>query len=183
MVASNIDTKGGRCLTTSVGYYDSGRPLTVSVKMRKTICSFLKCEAAFLNFDIVNVMEQPNTYDCGFSKCHRAGIYECDPALCRWDCSNMRQHLLHGLEKGRMERFPTLGMRRVPFGSRIRKSISEEVLCNCRMPNEKLRAMIQCDWCGKYYHMDCMELDDQRSYHDVDWKCHVCLNMLDKLGN
>ena len=26
---------------------------------------FLKCEAAFLNFDIVNVMEQPNTYDCG----------------------------------------------------------------------------------------------------------------------
>ena len=57
VVASNIDTKGGRCLTTSVGYYDSGRPLTVSVKMRKTICSFLKCEAAFLNFDIVNVME------------------------------------------------------------------------------------------------------------------------------
>ena len=51
------------------------------------------------------------------------------------------------------------------------------------MPNAKSRAMIQCEDCRNFYHMDCMNLDEQKSYDDVDWKCNVCINLLDKLGN
>ena len=56
-----------------------------------------------------------------------------------------------------------------------------EVFCICRMPNNKLRAMIRCDNCAKYYHMDCMDLKEDQSYDDVEWKCHECHVMLDKL--
>ena len=46
---------------------------------------------------------------------------------------------------------------------------------------DALRAMIRCDNCAKYYHMDCMDLKEDQSYDDVEWKCHECHVMLDKL--
>ena len=50
------------------------------------------------------------------------------------------------------------------------------------MPNDKLRAMIRCDNCAKY-DMDCMDLKEDQSYDDVEWKCHECVTMLEKLKN
>ena len=125
-------------------------------------------------------MKQPNPYDCGVFAIANATelAHNCDPALCRWDCNNLREHLLLCFENGRMERFPTLGTRRVRLGSQICKSITEAVLCICRMPNNKSRAMIQCDNCRVYYHMDCMDLDDHKSCEG-----QACMNMLDKMNN
>ena len=67
VVASNADPKRiGGYHTKAVGYCDSSHPLNVSVKMREIIiCLFFKCEASSIHFDIVNVMEQTNTHDCG----------------------------------------------------------------------------------------------------------------------
>ena len=59
VVVSNVDHTGGRCTTASIGYYDSGQPITVSVKVKGTICSFFEREAAIMHFDIINVIKQP----------------------------------------------------------------------------------------------------------------------------
>ena len=53
----------------SIGYYDSAHSFTVGVSLRETVCSFYKSGAAFLHFDIMNVMEQPNMGFC-VGKCH-----------------------------------------------------------------------------------------------------------------
>ena len=108
-----------------MGYYDSAHPLTVGVSLWETVCSFYKSDAAFLHFDIVNVMEQPNAHDCGIFALANATelAHNCNPALCHWDVKSMRNHLLLCLERGKIERFPTCRERRVPFGSRVRKSV------------------------------------------------------------
>ena len=63
----------------------------------------------------------------------------------------MRAHLKLCLEEGTIKHFPILGKRRVPFGSRICKTIVYCVL-SCRMPNVKQKAMIACDYCHTWYH-------------------------------
>ena len=47
----------------------------------------------------------------------------------------MRNHLLLCFEKGKIELFPTRGKRRVPFGSRVRKSVKVDVYAGCLMTN------------------------------------------------
>jgi len=63
-VCSNIDTKDGGC-HDSIGYYDSGWPTFLSSKVKETICSFYKCKANTLRFDIMNIEGQSNAQDCG----------------------------------------------------------------------------------------------------------------------
>ena len=60
-------------------------------------------------------MRQPNSNDCGVFAAAIATelTHYSDPALCRWDTSKMRQHLLLCLEAGKMTRFPTLGKRQI----------------------------------------------------------------------
>ena len=125
-------------------------------------------------------MHQPNSYDCGvFAIANAAELaFKCDPALYFYDCGSMRKHLLTCFERGKIERFPTTGKRRIPFDSRIWKSIREAVYCICRMPNNKHRAMIMCDKCRIYFHMDCMKLDQQKSYSNKEWSCHSCSSLL-----
>ena len=122
-VCSNIDTKDGGC-RDSISYYDSARPTCLSTKVKETICSFYKCKANTLHFDIVNIEGQMNSYDCGVYAVAIATelAFKNDPTLCRWDCPKMRPHLLQCLENGKMSRFPTIGKRRIAFGSRVRKS-------------------------------------------------------------
>ena len=183
VVVSNVDPKEGGCFTNSVAYYDSGWLLNIGARIRNTLCSFFKCDAATLRFDIVDVMTQPNASDCGvFALANATELaYGSDPALCRWDSKNMRQHLLQCFQNGQIDRFPVSGKRRIPLGSRIRKSYAEKLYCICRMPNSRSRAMIQCDRCKNYFHMDCMKLDDHKSYENEEWSCHQCLDMLDKM--
>ena len=132
-VASNVKTMEKSYHSNAVTYYDSLRPLNVSQHLRKNVCSFLKCSSSVLHFDVADVMRQPNTNDCGLFAAAIATelAHYSDPALCRWDTSKMRQHLLLCLETGKMTRFPTLGKRRIGFGARIRRSIVEKLFCKC----------------------------------------------------
>ena len=102
-VVSNV------CRRKSVGYYDSAHPFTVGVNLREAVCSFYKSDAAFVHFDIVNVMEQPNPHDCGVLALANATelAHNCDPALCHWDVKCMREHLLLCL--GRLNGFLLVG--------------------------------------------------------------------------
>ena len=105
-VVSNICREGH---LESIGYYDSAHPFTIGVNLWENVCSFYKNDAAFVHFDIVNVMEQPNAHDCGvFALANATELaHNCDPALCHSDVKSMREHLLHCLEQGKIERFPS----------------------------------------------------------------------------
>ena len=182
-VASNLNVAERAPYSNAVTYYDSLRPLTVTTKLLRTICSFYKCKSSVLYFDVAEVMRQPNTRDCGVFAAAIAtelAHYQ-DPTLCKWDTSQMREHLLHCFESGKMTRFPMQTKRRLGFASRIRKSIGEKLFCSCRMPNDKTRLMIQCDQCKEWYHKDCVALDIMKSYQDESWICQQCLSLLVQL--
>ena len=116
----------------------------------------------FLHFDLINVETQTNSHDCGVFAVAMATELALggDPASVRWDTKKMRQHLKSCLEEGTMRHFPMLGRRRVALGARVRQTVLERVFCiaSCRMPNDKNRAMISCDCCKAWFHIDCMEL-------------------------
>jgi len=107
-VVSNVDVREGGCHRDAVGYYDSMRTLSIGLSTRKVVCSFFKCKFSTLNFDLVDVMHQPNADDCGIFALAMATelAYDGDPAVCKWDVETMRQHLLKCLEVGKIERFP-----------------------------------------------------------------------------
>ena len=150
---------------------------------KKPVCSFFKSDCSVLHFDVADIMRQPNSNDCGVFAAAVATelAHYCDPTLCKWDTSQLRQHLLLCLEAGKMTRFPTVGKRRIAFGSRIRKSIPEKLYCMCRMPNDTARPMIACDQCKQWYHKDCVALDINKSYEDETWTCKPCSDLLHHL--
>ena len=164
VTVSNVALRGNPdYMKDSVDIYDSGLSTHVSLETRKLICSFFKCEQDVMNFDLINSQKQENCNDCGLFAIASATelVFGVDPAICSWDCTRMRPHLLSCLEKGIMSRFPSI-RKRVSLGTRIRKPTKpsmEKIYCICRMPNEKGRSMIECEGCLKWFHHDCMSLD------------------------
>ena len=172
------NTDPGNCHSNkAVSVYDSGSPVRVNRETRVMACSIMKPKADKLHFDLVNIMLQPNGSDCGvFAIACATGLaHGSDPAMCSWETGEMRSHLLHCLENSMLTEFP-YKQRRVPLGSRIKKSISEEIYCTCRTINDVKRPMIQCDNCRRYYHMDCEGLNStaSESYSSLKWFCSVC---------
>lgn len=186
-VASNINVQSaGGWHNDAVGIYDSGRPSNVTNTVKKMICSFFKCSSDALRFDLINVETQTNSHDCGVFAVAMATELALggDPASCRWDTKKMRQHLKACLEKGTMVHFPTIGRRRIALGSRVRRTVLERVFCiaSCRMPNEKNRAMISCDRCKAWFHIDYVNLDKDDSF-SFSWNCSNCKTFFEKLNN
>ena len=60
-------------------------------------------------------------------------MWKRNPAKCVWDLVKARHHLIQCPEEGRIDRFPTIKERRVPFGGAIKTSEEETVYCTCRM--------------------------------------------------
>ena len=83
-----------------------------------------------------------------------------DPLRCHWDHERMRFHLQQCLESGEMCRFPCSDVRHIRLGTRVIKSIPEDIFCICRLPNEKNKSMIECESCRKWFHHQCMGLDE-----------------------
>lgn len=79
------------------------------------------------------------------------------------------------LVDGKMSRFPTLGKRRIAFGSRVHKSYLEKIYCSC-----KNRAMIACNKCTNWFHKDCMGLES-KLYKDEEWVCQEGKSLLEFL--
>ena len=156
--------------------YDRGAPCGFSKTLKTEVCSFYKPKGDHLRFDVMNAQVQPNGYDCAVYALAAATelAYGCDPLICRWDCDQMREHLVACLEQGKLLRFPSLGKRRIALGSRVRKSTQEQIFCICKTLNDKKRPMIACDLCTKWFHKDCMSLDITKSYKDCMWMCSTC---------
>ena len=132
----------------------------------------------------MNIQMQPNSNDCGIFAlaCATELVHGFDPILCNWDVPKMRQHLLTSLENGFITRFPCTKERHVPFGSRVKKFTKEVLYCTCRMPNDKIKAMICCDQCRKWYHKECEGLSTSKSYKKVKWLCGECQLFLQSMA-
>ena len=180
LTTSNVNVHGGACYKDIIGVYDSGRPKAVSAEITNSVCSFFKCTSDVIRFDIMNVIPQPNVNDCGVHAIAHATelAHGADPVTCNWDMGQMRKHLLSCLESGVMTRFPKGGQRRVRFGTRVRKSFPFDLFCICRAVNDDSKSMIECVRCLKWYHKECMALDDEKSYSSVKWMCTECNSIL-----
>jgi hypothetical protein len=179
LTTSNVNVHGGASYIDTVCIYDSGRPTTVSTDVTRSVCSFYKCLGERVRFDIMNVSPQTNAHDCGVYAIAYATelAYGADPITCNWDVGQMRGHLLQCLESGLLTRFPRLpSQRRIRLGTRVRKSSTFQLYCTCRTINDDSKSMIECVRCRKWYHKQCMSLDDGQSYCDVQWKCIDCNN-------
>ena len=104
---------------------------TVSLVLKRLVCSFVKPKPEVYVFDVMNIHSQPNSSDCELFAvaCATELVEGHDPVLCHWDCDQMRPHLLRCLEAGRIQRFPTIKQRRVPLGSRVVRSVKETLYC------------------------------------------------------
>ena len=81
------------------------------------ICSILRPQPDIINFDVVDVQNQPNGSDCGLFAIAFATelVHDHDPAGSFFDTLSLRQHLLEGLERGYLDRFPVKRKRRIPL--------------------------------------------------------------------
>ena len=81
---------------------------SISDSIVNTVCRFFKWRATdHLNFDMVNLQRQTNSYDCGvFCVAFATELaYGGDPAKCSWYLSRMRSHLIQGLENRKASTF------------------------------------------------------------------------------
>ena len=162
------------CEPGIVKIYDS-KYNYMTLDTKKQICSFLKPKQQVLHFHFVSMQAQPDSSSCGlFAVAVATALtYGTVPSLCKWDVNSMRNHLKCSLEKGILEEFPTVGVRRVCPGSIVTKVIKEEIYCVCRMPNDPRQGMIRCSQCQFWYHLSCCEVK-QIPAKGSRWKCTKC---------
>ena len=143
---SNIDLNRGKGVSDRVFIYDSLQLKNIALETKQQICALMPPSTKYIRLDVMNTMRQPNTYDCGLFAI--ANITEMalghNPGKCVWDVDNMRLHLISCFNKQKLDRFPVLKERRIPFGGAVTFSVEEEIHCICRMPYNKIVDMIQC---------------------------------------
>ena len=178
---SNIDVGQNAARSDVIYAYDSLLQPGMSLNTKKMICSLARPVCNTVTLDIINVMSQPNTWDCGVFALANATelLYGYDPARCHWEVGGMRKHLLECLKRGHMLRFPTLKQRRLPLGSRVKFSFKESIYCVCRMPNDKKIPMVQCSSCTNWYHGQCLNINvEDVEDSERKWICDECKEML-----
>ena len=159
LTTTNIDTniKYASSGANTVRIYDSGMSLNIPLSTQLDICQFWKPSADRVCFDIMNVEKQPNSFDCGIYALAFATelVFGQDPALCEFKAEEMRSHLIQCFEKQKIECFPRRGTRTIRLGKRVRKSVSVDIFCSCRLPNNPSLPMVLCNRCRRWFHMDC----------------------------
>ena len=180
VTVSNLNPKDGSCSFNSASIYDSIRPMSITLNLKKQICSFTRPTSEAFVFELMNIQTQTNSSDCGvFALAAAVELVEGhNPVVCYWDCTRMRSHLLQCLMEGRMIRFPLIKQRHIRFGQSIRKSEVEKIYCLCRMPNDKALQMVECTRCLKWYHNNCVELKSEENLKDMKWICPACIKLL-----
>ena len=172
---------GGLVIRDNVYVFDSLMPNKVDMNMIKQVCSLLKSPSRSLFFNIVDVMRQQNSYDCGLHAVAAATdiVFAKDPVKSRWDFPRMRPHLLQCLEEGKISPFPVIAERPIRFGRRIKLGREIDVYCCCRMPynSKESDGMIQCQMCLVWYHGHCVPINVEEYKHS-NWHCTKCNELM-----
>ncbi len=178
IATTNFDTSADKVFDDRILIYDSGHANKITSEIQQQVCSFTRPSAKIFKFDVMDTMTQPNLSDCGvFAIANATEIaFRFNPVKCVWDLRNARRHLIRCLEGGKMERFPIVKQRRVPFGRAIKTYKEEEIHCVCRMPFKKnVASMIQCSFCRVWFHSVCVDIVNVNDYSgDTKWFCSKC---------
>ncbi len=156
--------------------FDSMIPTKIELDVKKQICSFVRPLANVFRFDVMNILPQSNGNDCGFYAIVNAVeiLYNNSPVSCAFDTSAMRKHLLQCLNDGKMEPFPKVGKRQMRFGSGVKHSEEEGILCICRMPRDDTSDVyfIMCSVCRVLFHKSCVNSSVNNFCNS--WICSKC---------
>ena len=135
--------------------YDS-KYSAVSNTTKQRIAQLLKTSKTSYTIQIANVTKQSGCNDCGvFAAAYCTALaHRQDPSTLIFNQGAMRQHLLQCLEEKKMVPFPTVRMRRAG----IPETITVEVFCSCRCPDDG-STIVCCDGnSGEWYHVKCTKL-------------------------
>ena len=146
---------------------------TLSSFCKDQICALLFANDKVINVEFIDVDKQENTYDCGLyaiayatSVCHGD-----DVSQMKYNCAEMRPHLMHCLETGIITRFPST--HRINGLTMAEEGIP--VYCYCRTTQEE--NMIQCRNCKEWFHLKCDRSISRKNWKkpNYSWLCRNCL--------
>ena len=163
------------CPSGCIDVYDSMYNF-IKLDTMLQISSFVRSNDKFLQFRLVNVKRQPDSYSCGqFAIATAVELANGnEPALCNWTVHQMRTHIIQCFQDQRMTPFPRESRaRRLTSKNRFLKTEKEEVHCYCRMINDPNREMVQCEKCNRWYHCDCARFNKD-SAKELFY-CKTCL--------
>ena len=109
--------------------YDSLVRISSSIQ----VCCLMKSPAKKISFNVVDVMRQRNSYDCGLHVVAAATdiVSRKDPAKFQWDLQKLRPHLIHYLKQHKMAPFPVMAERQIRFACRVKSYSDVEIHCSC----------------------------------------------------
>ncbi len=177
ILVSNIDVNSGRSSSSRVMIYDSLLSEDIDSNTMQQVCSFLRPTSKDIRVDIMNIMKQTNKFDCGlFCIANMTELaYGYNPVKVIWNVKKMRSHLSTCLKNGKLQRFPILKERRIPFGKAITFTTKIDIFCDCRMPyNSDIDDMIECVACSGWFHNVCVNIANVSEYRSKKWLCKKC---------
>ena len=154
--------------------YDSASPknLTSSMKVQLSECYKSLAMDKKLAVELPPAQIQQGGVDCGLLAlalaCDLASGN--DPSEIAYCQSGMRQHLIRCLENEHFEPFPRQDRLQKTPSKNQRVNCDIDLFCSCSMP-ECYDNMIECDLCLEWYHMGCVELNEEP---EGEWFCKVC---------
>ncbi len=81
------------------------------------------------------------------------------------------------MKNGKLQRFPILKERRIPFGKAVTFTTKIDIFCDCCMPyNSDIDDMIECVACSGWFHNVCVNIANVSEYQNKKWfskKCKV----------
>ena len=110
------------------------------------------------------VMQQTNGNDCGLFAIANAitlclGLNPCD---LNYKVREMRGHLIKCLENKELKMFPVHGRRQLRKKTGVKKVLTTELFCICKMPDTHT-LYVYCDQCGREYHPVCIGMSDEEA--------------------
>ena len=147
-------------------------PTPDSSIFRQASC-IAKSHCSSLNLSVVCVQPQVGGADCGLFAIANVVDLCCgvDPSTEKRIQSEMRDHLLSYFESEKISPFPK--KKGMAQGDRIIKTVSVDIYCMCRQPEDG--PMARCAYCHQWYHDRCVPIPSAVfSNQDPCWKCPSC---------
>ena len=174
VTVSNIN-----CNDEEIHVYDcvSGSPTS---SLLNQIASIVCTPKDIIKLTYVDVQMQQGCDDCGlFAIAFATSLARGEqPGSFFYQQKVMRKHLVDCLEKQNITAFPIQKIRR--HGSKVRHSANIPIHCVCRLPKLEGIKMIECSYCGTWYHIDlCVSVSADSQQPHTKWACVRCKSWTD----
>ena len=174
VTVSNIN-----CNDEEIHVYDcaSGSPTS---SLLNQIASIVYTPKDIIKLTYVDVQMQQGCDDCGlFAIAFATSLARGEqPGSFFYQQKAMRKHLVDCFEKQNITAFPIQKIRR--HGSKVRHSANIPIHCVCRLPKLEGVKMIECSYCGTWYHIDlCVSVSADSQQPHTKWACVRCKSWTD----